>query len=529
MLDPQTVLQGRYSIVRLIASGGMGAVYEAVDTRLDAHVAIKETLFTDSSLRKQFEREARLLARLHHPALPLVSDHFTEDAGQFLVMQYVPGDDLGKKLKQQGSGFTQGAVLEWGDQLLDALDYLHMQAPPVLHRDIKPQNLKVTSRGQIILLDFGLAKGLSGIASDFTLSKSVYGYTPNYAPPEQIQGVGTDAQSDLYSLAATLYHLATGLPPIDALTRSASVLNDEPDPLRPAFEINPAITHAFSDLLLRSMALKRSLRPATAAQMREELRRAAQGRERIRDEREFTPPTNVNSITEISSDEIAGNRKIGEVASNRTGHSKEQVVLDAASQKPSIISWDTKNKARRSFGFAILICIVLLMGTGFYTYYTAWFSSDLTESAISPTQNLSTQNMGGASVSPQPSTPLPTPTPDITGTITGEMAYPSEGIPKSMVACAENIESKKTYCTKPRKAWEDNVNYKLRVPAGKYFLYAKISPDDDDAADLAGARGYYTEYMKCGMKYGCGSKERIILDIHAGKTLSNILVGDFWN
>src|SRR5262250_3136234 len=94
MLSPETVLQGRYRIVRQLGQGGMGAVYEAVDLRLDTVVALKETLFTDEKLRKQFEREARLLARLHHQALPRVSDHFAEGDGQFLVMQYIPGDDL---------------------------------------------------------------------------------------------------------------------------------------------------------------------------------------------------------------------------------------------------------------------------------------------------------------------------------------------------------------------------------------------------------------------------------------------------
>jgi serine/threonine protein kinase len=94
MLAPDTVLQNRYRIVRLLGQGGMGAVYEAIDERLDTTVALKETLFADERLRKQFEREARLLARMHHPALPRVSDHFAEGEGQFLVMQFIPGDDL---------------------------------------------------------------------------------------------------------------------------------------------------------------------------------------------------------------------------------------------------------------------------------------------------------------------------------------------------------------------------------------------------------------------------------------------------
>ena len=97
MLTPDTILQARYRIVRQLGQGGMGAVYEAIDQRLDTTVALKETLFADERLRKQFEREARLLARLHHPALPRVSDHFSEADGQFLVMQFIPGDDLSER------------------------------------------------------------------------------------------------------------------------------------------------------------------------------------------------------------------------------------------------------------------------------------------------------------------------------------------------------------------------------------------------------------------------------------------------
>src|SRR6266542_1288403 len=153
MLAPETVLQNRYRIIRLLGQGGMGAVYEAMDQRLDTTVALKETLFADERLRKQFEREARLLARMHHPALPRVSDHFSEDGGQFLVMQFIPGDDLLEMIAHRGGPFPPEQVISWGDQLLDALDYLHTQNPQIVHRDIKPQNLKLTARGQVVLLD----------------------------------------------------------------------------------------------------------------------------------------------------------------------------------------------------------------------------------------------------------------------------------------------------------------------------------------------------------------------------------------
>ncbi|HEY0365106.1 MAG TPA: protein kinase [Pyrinomonadaceae bacterium] len=276
MLTPETVLQGRYRIVRQLGQGGMGAVYEAIDQRLDTTVALKETLFSEERLRKQFEREARLLARLHHPALPRVSDHFSEDDGQFLVMQFIPGDDLSGMINRKRAPFPVNQVLTWADQLLDALDYLHTQDPQIVHRDIKPQNLKLTSRGQIILLDFGLAKGQPGEISRVTTAASIFGYTPNYAPLEQIQGLGTDPRSDLYSLAATLYHLLTDVKPPDALTRAAALVNGQPDPLLRASEVNAAISRDVDEVLAKAMAQNREQRHATAADMRRALHEAEQ-------------------------------------------------------------------------------------------------------------------------------------------------------------------------------------------------------------------------------------------------------------
>ncbi|HEX6044706.1 MAG TPA: protein kinase [Pyrinomonadaceae bacterium] len=268
MLTPETILQGRYRIVRQLGQGGMGAVYEAIDQRLDTTVALKETLFSEERLRKQFEREARLLARLHHPALPRVSDHFSEGDGQFLVMQFIPGDDLAEKMNRRRGPFPADQVLTWADQLLDALDYLHTQDPQIVHRDIKPQNLKLTPRGQIILLDFGLAKGQAGEISRVTTSASIFGYTPNYAPLEQIQGLGTDTRSDLYALGATLYHLMTGVKPPDALSRAAAIVNGQADPLAPASVANPSVPPEIDNFLSKAMAQNRDQRYSSADEMR---------------------------------------------------------------------------------------------------------------------------------------------------------------------------------------------------------------------------------------------------------------------
>jgi TonB family protein len=285
MLQPDARLQQRYRIVRQLKQGGMGTVYEALDERLDVPVALKECHFEAESLRKQFEREARLLARLRHPAMTKVIDHFTEGTGQFLVMEFIPGPDLSEMIQARKVPFPQAETLAWADQLLDTLDYLHTQQPPVIHRDIKPQNLKLTTRGQIILLDFGLAKGYVGNISRITTSGSIFGYTATYAPLEQIQGAGTDARSDLYSLAATLYHLLTLTPPADALTRVAEVTNERPDPLLPVSDINPAVTGPVSEVIRLAMSQNRERRPRNASEMCTLLRQAADRR---------TTPVSVN-------------------------------------------------------------------------------------------------------------------------------------------------------------------------------------------------------------------------------------------
>lgn len=272
MIETGKVLQGRYRIQKQIGQGGMGAVYVATDERFQSTVAIKETLCMDDNYRKALEREARLLNSLKHTALPKVIDHFIEENGQFLVMEYIPGEDLFEMMEARKSAFPSEDVLRWADQLLDALEFLHTQDMPVIHRDIKPQNLKFTSRGQIVLLDFGLAKGNANDVDNNTAAKSIFGYSRNYASLEQIQGTGTDPRSDLYSLAATLYHMITGTPPEDALTRAMGVLSQKPDPLRPAHFVCPDVPKGVADVLRQAMDLNADVRPVSASHMRRLLR-----------------------------------------------------------------------------------------------------------------------------------------------------------------------------------------------------------------------------------------------------------------
>lgn len=253
----------------------MATVYEAADLRLSSVVALKEMHIESEMYSRAFEREAALLANLRHPSLPIVTDHFSERDGQYLVMQYISGSDLAEMLESRGAPFAPADVLRWGEQLLDALEYLHGHEPPVIHRDIKPSNLKISQRGEIILLDFGLAKGAAGQMTALSTSRSVLGYTPVYASLEQIHGAGTDPRSDLYSLGATLYHLMTNVVPVDAPTRFLALEEDRPDPLRPADEVCTEVRPAVSNLLRRAMAVSRKDRYASATEMRRSLREAS--------------------------------------------------------------------------------------------------------------------------------------------------------------------------------------------------------------------------------------------------------------
>lgn len=271
MLEAGKILQNRYRIEKQIGQGGMGAVYVAVDQRFGSTVAIKETLFLGENFEKAFEREARLLNSLRHPALPNVRDYFSEEHNQYLVMEFIPGEDLSEKLETNGEAFKMEEVLNWSKQLLEALDFLHTQEIPVIHRDIKPQNLKLTPNGQIILLDFGLAKGNPTDASHLTNAKSIFGYSRNYASLEQMQGTGTDPRSDLYSLAATIYHLATGNPPVDALTRAMNVLSEQADPLVTANQVHGQVSRGIANILNNAMNLNANQRPASAKEMLEML------------------------------------------------------------------------------------------------------------------------------------------------------------------------------------------------------------------------------------------------------------------
>lgn len=268
MLSDGQTLASRYRIIRRLNEGGMGAVHEALDTRLNARVAIKENLFGEDHLKAAFRREAQLLANLNHPALPNVTDYFVEGDGQYLVMEFVEGDDLAKIISQHKKPFPAEVVLGWAAQLLDALEYLHSQPTPVMHRDIKPHNIKVIG-GRLFLLDFGLAYGQSGEMSTYVSSQFNWdGRSPSYSPLEQLRAQPTTPASDLYSLAATLYVLLTARQPEHAEQRFQTMLLGKADPLKDIQALRPDLDRNVARAIMRSLALDMNQRPQHAGEMR---------------------------------------------------------------------------------------------------------------------------------------------------------------------------------------------------------------------------------------------------------------------
>jgi eukaryotic-like serine/threonine-protein kinase len=226
-LERGTILHKRYRVVEILGQGGMGSVYRAVDENLGVDVALKENLFSTAEYARQFRLEAVILANLRHPNLPRVSDHFVfGDQGQYLVMDFIDGEDLRQRMERLGTISDEEAIMI-GAAICDALSYLHTSKPPILHRDLKPGNVKITPDGHIFLVDFGLAKVVQGSQATTTGARAM---TPGYSPPEQYGTARTDSRTDIYSLGATLYAALTGIIPEDGLARAME--NVQLTPLR---------------------------------------------------------------------------------------------------------------------------------------------------------------------------------------------------------------------------------------------------------------------------------------------------------
>lgn len=226
-----TVLHGRYRIERVLGSGGFGHVYLAMDQTTNQQYAVKEYLVTGASGKEQLKHEATVLSQLHHPNLPAFQDAFMERGRYYVVLNYIEGNDLTDLLRTarlRNEVVPIAKITSWVLAMCDAVLFLHSQQPPVIHRDIKPDNIRITSTGAAVLVDLGNAKAAADGAR--TLFFIRHQGTPGYAPQEQYPGgSGTDIRSDVYALGGTLYFALVAQEPPSVSTRNQHIQQGRPD------------------------------------------------------------------------------------------------------------------------------------------------------------------------------------------------------------------------------------------------------------------------------------------------------------
>src|SRR5947208_1950618 len=226
-----TILNGHYRIQRVLGSGGFGHVYLAIDLRTNLQYALKEYFVTGSSGEAQLQHEARVLSQLHHPNLPAFQEAFDERGHYFGVLSYIEGSDLTDRIRvarQRNEIIPLPQIMRWILSICDAVQFLHNQQPVVIHRDIKPDNIRIMPNGTAVLIDLGNAKAAADGAR--TLFFIRHQGTPGYAPPEQYPGgTGTDTRSDVYALGGTLYYALTTHEPPSVSVRNESMQKGRPD------------------------------------------------------------------------------------------------------------------------------------------------------------------------------------------------------------------------------------------------------------------------------------------------------------
>jgi serine/threonine protein kinase/Tol biopolymer transport system component len=317
-LERDTLLLNRYKIVETLGQGGMGAVYRAIDENLGVEIALKENLFTSDEYSRQFRREATILASLRHPNLPRVSDHFeVEDQGQYLVMDYIEGEDLRQRMDRVGI-LQDEEVIVIGAAICDALEYLHTREPTILHRDIKPGNIKIDPEGGIFLVDFGLAKIVSGSDATTTGARAM---TPGYSSPEQYGTARTDARSDIYSLGATLYAALTGIIPEDGLARAM-----EQADLTPIRKRNPRVSRRLVNVIEKALEIHPDDRYQSGYEFKEALLNASSAtRSRVEGGDATVSPPPAEYIAAIAEGRLPSSSSISQPSINMSGESLTRI------------------------------------------------------------------------------------------------------------------------------------------------------------------------------------------------------------
>ncbi len=266
-LAPGSRLQGgRYVVKRMLGEGGMGTALLATDIRLDSKSVVIKELISDNvdpaKLQedvRNFKREVSTLAHIDHPLVPNVTDHFQEGSHYFMVQEYVEGENLEERLDRTNQPMKEREALICASEILDVLEYLAEQTPPVVHRDIKPANIIIGAKDKRAhLVDFGIAR--AEVARNAQRKQTSALGTPGYAPPEQYQG-NADPRSDLYALAATLHHILTNRDP----------RNHPPFSYPPVRALNPQLSPEIERVLARTLNNDINQRYQSASAMKQDI------------------------------------------------------------------------------------------------------------------------------------------------------------------------------------------------------------------------------------------------------------------
>jgi len=383
-LERGALLHNRYRIVEILGQGGMGSVYCAVDENLGVDVAVKENLFTTDEYARQFRLEAVILANLRHANLPRVTDHFViAEQGQYLIMDYIEGEDLRQRMERVGNISEEEAILV-GAAMCDALQYLHTRNPAIIHRDLKPGNVRITPDGHIFLVDFGLAKLVKGSQATTTGARAM---TPGYSPPEQYGTARTDPRTDIYSLGATLYAALSGVIPEDGLARAMD--NVELTPLR---KRNPKVSRKLAGAIEKAMAIRPENRFQSAEEFRQALMASNARTQQLQGEIVLAPSYQDQGITE-EGDHLA--QEIPEASEN-----------DPLPPPPSRPRKDTHGARWWIFLSVFLLTILLLVLVSIIIFWSPIQRAFLlTSTPVSGTPMVQVVNTNLPSLQPQSSTP----------------------------------------------------------------------------------------------------------------------------
>ena len=360
-LEKNTLLHNRYRIIEILGQGGMGSVYRAIDENLGVAVALKENLFTTEEYTRQFRLEAVILANLRHPNLPRVSDHFElGEQGQYLVMDFIEGEDLRFRMERLGT-ITEEDALQIGAAMCDALAYLHTRKPPILHRDIKPGNVKITPDGHIFLVDFGLAKVYQG--NNQATTTGARAMTPGYSPPEQYGTARTDPRTDYYSLGATLYAALCGVIPEDGLARAMD--NAQLTPLR---KRNTKVSRRLAAAIEKAMAID----PSDRFQNADDFKKALLGSSSKSQSRPggyiVSPPPAESFLPNDPAEVVAAKEKEKTPPRQMTGPAQPAPVEDDQPFVSPLKKQKERERKRRNalIRFVAVLVLLFLVGVPFF-------------------------------------------------------------------------------------------------------------------------------------------------------------------